>query len=206
MRGVWGLTLVMLVLQHGRSQEVYHNCGMEGDATSVVVRQLNRLKNRYVAPRADQIDSTATLGDILEPGNDEARWTDTVGAEIVGYVLDVKKGGTETCNCHSTNPQYRDTHIELILNPAHQQPVKRVIVEVTPRWRAIMKQQGIDWSTAALQKALTGHWVRVRGWLLFDLEHAGEAENTNPHGRANWRATAWEIHPITALEVVTKPK
>jgi hypothetical protein len=80
-----------------------------------------------------------------------------------------------------------------------------VIVEVTPRWRQMMKAQGVDWSTRTLQKTLPGHWVKVRGWLLFDLEHAGAAENTHPGGRANWRATAWEIHPITALEIVQHP-
>jgi len=80
-----------------------------------------------------------------------------------------------------------------------------VIVEVTPRWRAMMKLQGVDWSTNSLQKTLPGHWVRVRGWLLFDLEHAGEAENTNPGHPRNWRATAWEIHPVTGIETTQKP-
>jgi hypothetical protein len=39
--------------------------------------------------------------------------------------------------------------------------------------------------------------------LFFDGEHEHQAENTEPDGDRNWRATAWEIHPITSLEVVS---
>ncbi len=46
-----------------------------------------------------------------------------------------------------------------------------------------------------------GRWVKVRSWMLFDVEHLNEAENTAP-GRGNWRATAWEIHPVASVEVV----
>jgi hypothetical protein len=36
-------------------------------------------------------------------------------------------------------------------------PARRVIVEVTPRWRAIMAAaQGADWSTRALRDRLLG--------------------------------------------------
>src|SRR5262249_49423373 len=45
-------------------------------------------------------------------------------------------------------------------------------------------------------------FVEVTGWLLFDSAHVHEAENTNPGGRHNFRATCWEIHPITDLKVV----
>jgi hypothetical protein len=51
-----------------------------------------------------------------------------------------------------------------------------------------------------------GRWVRVTGWLLFDAEHANAAENTAPGRARNWRASAWEIHPITAVEVVPRPR
>lgn len=37
----------------------------------------------------------------------------------------------------------------------------------------------------------TLHKVRVSGWLLYDYEHAG----------ASWRASGWEIHPVTRVEV-----
>ena len=76
---------------------------------------------------------------------------------------------------------------------------------MTPRWRAALNAQGIDWSTATLQQTIEGHWVTVRGWRMFDAEHKAQAENTRPGGARNWRATAWEIHPVTAITIVPAP-
>lgn len=78
-----------------------------------------------------------------------------------------------------------------------------MIVEVTPRWLAIMTAKGVDWSTRTLRDRVLGRWVKVTGWMLFDVEHRKQAENTAPGRPRNWRATAWEIHPITAIKVVT---
>jgi len=77
---------------------------------------------------------------------------------------------------------------------------------VTPRIRAIMKQKGENWSTSALRDKLLGRWVRMDGWLFFDEEHDNTSENTAPQRPNNWRATAWEIHPLTAFEITVKPK
>jgi hypothetical protein len=125
------------------------------------------------------------------------------GAELRGYVIDVKPGGKETCNCKSGDVAHRDTHIELVADPNDSAPERRVIVEVSPRWRAKMLQQGVDWSTATLRNTFKDHWVTVKGWLLFDAEHANQAENTDPGGDANWRATSWEVHPITSLALAS---
>ena len=81
-----------------------------------------------------------------------------------------------------------------------------VIVEVTPRWRAMLAARGVDWSTATLRRQLLGRWVRVSGWLLFDAEHANAATNTAPGHPHDWRATAWEVHPINDLLVVPRPR
>ena len=188
------------------AQQVYRGCGMEGDATAPAARALNRLKNRYAAPPAWAMDSAATLAALLAPGDDHARWSEARGASIVGYVHDVKPGGIETTNCRARDLPDRDTHIELTLDPMDAAGPQRVIVEVTPRWRAMMAARGVDWSTAALRKAYLGHWVRVTGWLLFDAEHANAAENTAPGRARDWRATAWEVHPITAIAVVPRPR
>ncbi len=185
------------------SLETYNGCGMEGDARSAGVRALNRLKNRYTAPQ--QIDPAITLAAMLAPGRDTGRWKVKQGAEIVGYVFDMKVGGIESVNCHARSANERDTHIELVLDPMAGSPTQRVIVEVTPRWRAIMAAQGMDWSTRALRDRLLGRWIKVRGWMLFDMEHQNESENTAPGRPRNWRATAWEVHPITSIEVVTRP-
>jgi hypothetical protein len=183
--------------------EIYNGCGMEGDARSFGVQALNRLKNRYAAPQ--QVDPAVTLAAMLARGRDTGRWKVKQGAEIVGYVFDVKVGGIESTNCHARAAAQRDTHIELVLDPMSGAPSQRVIVEVTPRWRAIMAAQGVDWSTRALRDKLLGRWIKVRGWMLFDMEHQNESEDTAPGRQRNWRATAWEMHPITSIEVVQRP-
>jgi hypothetical protein len=218
--GLWGLLLTLAVaaawyLHHRRQTpriatqpafETFNGCGMEGDAASHAVRELNLLKNRYTAPEPQQIDPSVSLAAMLEPGDDRTRWNDHHGAEITGYVWDVKVGGVETVNCHAPDPPDRDTHIELVLDPMNGSEDRRVIVEVTPRSRAIAEQRGEDWSTPALRDHFHGRWVRVRGWLLFDTEHESQSLNTAPGRPRDWRATAWEIHPVTDLEVVERPR
>lgn len=186
--------------------ETFNGCGMEGDASNPAVRELNLLKNRYTAPEPQQIDPNVTLAAILEPGDDRTRWNDHHAGEITGYVWDVKVGGVETVNCRASDPPDRDTHIELVLDPMSGSEARRVIVEVTPRWRSIAEQRGEDWSTNAIRDHFQGRWVRVRGWLLFDTEHESQSVNTAPGRHRDWRATAWEIHPVTSIEVVDRAR
>lgn len=186
--------------------ETLDGCPIEGDASNPAVRELNRLKNRTTAPDPQQIDPAVTLAALVEPGDDRSRWSDRRAAEITGYVQDVKVGGVETVNCRATDPEHRDTHIELVLDPMNASEGHRVIVEVTPRMRALAEQRGEDWSTSALRDHFQGRWVRVRGWLLFDTEHVTQSVNTAPGRPRDWRATAWEIHPVTSLEVTTRPR
>jgi hypothetical protein len=173
-----------------------------GDATTVPLKALNRLKNRESAPNDSDIDPSATLAALLQPGDDASRWDDQKGATLAGYVADVKVGGIETVNCHARDALHRDTHIDLTLSAADASNERRhVIVEVTPRWRAKMKAQGTDWSTATLRQTILGRCVKVTGWLLFDAEHKPQSANTAPDNSHDWRGTAWEVHPITSMDV-----
>ena len=45
-------------------------------------------------------------------------------------------------------------------------------------------------------------WCEFEGWLYFDLGHDEESENIAPGNPENWRATAWEVHPITKITVM----
>jgi len=131
--------------------KTFNGCGMEGDAKKPAMKALNRLKNRYTAPGGGEINSAITLAAILAPGNDVGRWKVKCGAEIVGYVYDVKPGPVESVYCSARHVADRDTHIELVLNPMDSPATRRLIVEVTPRWRAITAAQGVNWSTRALR-------------------------------------------------------
>jgi hypothetical protein len=93
-----------------------------------------------------------------------------------------------------------DTHIEIALSPAAP-PTERVIVEVTPPWRAMMAARGIDWRTPTLDANLRNRHVEITGWLMLDVEHLHQSRNTEPNNPTDWRATAWEVHPITGIRV-----
>ena len=164
-------------------------------------RTFNALKNRTALPTAADFDPRVTLEALLAPGDDRTRWSQTKAATVEGYVVRVHDAGPESANCFSSTRL--DAHIEMARR-ADAPPNERVIVEVTPPMREWARREGHDWSTPTLQRELTGRRVRVEGWLLFDDEHDEDAENTRRAHRDNWRATAWEIHPVTRITVVSR--
>jgi hypothetical protein len=191
----------------GDDASVLANCPLEGDTAVAAVQHLNVLKRRMTIPSAADMDHSVTMAALTVPGDDTTRWNAAKGATIEGYVADVKVGGVESVNCHTHQAAYRDTHIELTLKPNDHDETTYVIVEVTPQVRQKMAVSGTDWSTTTLRKQLLGKWIQVAGWLLFDTEHTQNAANTNPAGKHNWRATVWEIHPITSITLLPgKPK
>ena len=163
------------------------------------MQALNKLKNRTLLPQESDYDDRVTLNALLQPNDDSTRWSDTSASRVEGYVVSVRDGSVESANCYSLF--LRDTHIELALS-RDASPRERVELEVTPRIREWAKGQGWDWSTGALASELVGHWCQFEGWLLFDTGHDEESENVNAGGAKNWRATAWEIHPVTLIKVI----
>ena len=189
----------------------FEGCILEGDPSPtgsqfLRIQDRNRFKNRNALPTAAVFDPAVTLAQLVgDRTDDTGRFDEGKAAEITGWVVHVKKGGAETTNCHQTDSVHVDAHIELALSPTDTLKNRRVIVEITPRWRAAMKGAGVDWSTATLQHTIEHHWIRVSGWLFSDSEHKNVAENTKPGGDTNWRATVWELHPVTKLSVVAHP-
>src|SRR6266446_1813176 len=159
---------------------MFHGCPPEGLTTQAHRQESNRKKNRITRPQAADIDAGATIDSVLHSGGDQDRWSDTRGASIVAYVVEVKKGSKETVNCGDTDSAYIDTHIDVVRDPTDTRKIVRMIVEVTPRWRSFMSQQGADWTTRTLKETLQGHWVRFTGWLFWDFEHVNASEHTKP--------------------------
>ena len=120
--------------------------------------------------------------------------------------LDVKVGGIESTNCHARAVDQRDTHIELVLDPMAGSPGparhrRGHSLAGGRSWR--LKERTGQRGRCAIK--LLGRWIEVRGWMLFDVEHQNQSENTAPGRERDWRATAWEIHPVTSIEVVQRP-
>src|SRR5215203_3850980 len=175
---------------------VARNCPSVGFALTTNARNLHRLKNRTAFPQAADFDSRVTLDQLLQSGDDRNRWSTERAARIQGQVIDVAYAGIEATNCFS--PCRRDIHI-LIANRKDAAKKEQVVVEVTPNLRDWATEQGMDWSEQTLQGQLVGHWCEFEGWLYFDVGHAEEAENTAAQNSSNWRATAWEVHPVTKI-------
>ena len=174
-------------------------CPAAGFAVTPAARNLARLKNRTAMPRPEDFDAAVTLDALLRPGDDRARWSEARAAAVEGYVVAVSRAGTEAANCFS--PARRDIHVHVAARA--DAPLREsVVIEVTPHFGRRAGGLGRDWSEAALRRDLLGRLCRFEGWLLFDREHADEAENTAPGVSGNWRATAWELHPVTRVSAV----
>jgi hypothetical protein len=184
------LTTAALILKH--------HCPASGFAFSTERRELHRLKNRTAIPQPADFDTAITLQKMLEAGDDHNRWAATRAARVEGYVLSIAKGPIELSNCYV--PCSRDIHIHVGLRP-DAPPREQVVLEITSRMLEWARHQGLDWSEETLRGEMLSHWCSFEGWLLYDSHHAGEAENSVPGRADNWRATAWEIHPITNFEI-----
>ena len=175
------------------------NCPSVGIALTSKARDLHRLKNRTSLPQPADFDSRITLDALLQRGDDRTRWSTDRAARIQGEVIDVAYAGTEATNCF--HPSRRDIHIDIATRKGVAKN-ERVVLEVTPPLREWARQRGMDWSAETLHAQLVGRWCEFEGWLYFDVGHAEESENTAPNKPENWRATAWEVHPITKITVI----
>ena len=175
------------------------NCPSAGIALTSRARYLHRMKNRTALPQPADFDPRVTLDALLQPGDDSSRWSNDRAARVQGLVIDAGYARPEATNCF--NPCRRDIHI-LIAKHKDAAQTEEVVVEVTPKFQDWAAQQGIDWSAPTLHSQLVGHWCEFEGWLYFDLGHAEESENIHPQRPGNWRATAWEIHPVTKITVI----
>ena len=178
---------------------VARDCPSAGIGLTSRARNLHRLKNRTMFPQESDFDSGITLDALLQPGHDRNRWSTDRAARIQGEVIDVAYAGAEAANCF--NPCRRDIHI-LIAQRKGAEKNQQVVLEVTPNLRDWAAERGMDWSERKLYEQLVGHWCEFEGWLYFDVGHDEDSENTAPGKSDNWRATAWEIHPITKITVI----
>lgn len=163
-------------------------CGIKGDGKTKKMQYDDSLKNRPATK-----PTTATFK-LFEPGEDSKRFKPEQVGQITGYVVNVKWGGSETCNCHTKNKTDLDIHIEIAqtLNPAKGDVV---ICEVT----RFTKTPEMSYENI---KAMTGKKVTVSGYLFFDEEHKQNAINTSPQGTFLWRRTCWEIHPVYKIKTI----
>jgi hypothetical protein len=136
-------------------------------------------------------------------------------ASLNGYLYYAKNGGAESSNCLLDGADDIDFHIGIgsdagtaaraqAKSPglSSAERSQAVIVEMTPHWRA---RYELGWSLAEVQKAV-GRQVYVVGQLLADNEHDDAKDDCAYNGTGGpgphcWRATIWELHPVTRFLV-----
>ncbi len=167
-----------------------------------------RLQHSYLSEQKNRVEGPShyerlTFADFLAlpalPARYSAADWEIVRAQsrravrLEGYIAEVihaRDGAT-----YGRPPDEGDFHLHLreAREPqcAPESPRGRQIVtEVTPHFQP----PKTGWSYEAL-RALCERQVRVRisGWLLHDYQHLRDV--------GDWRVSAWEIHPVTQIEV-----
>jgi hypothetical protein len=120
---------------------------------------------------------------------------DGVAYEMTGgFVLDVSKQRSETCNCK--DKAARDFHIIVVPDPGDVgDKSKYVIVEVTPRIKKMF-----NWTDQEIL-SLKKNFVDFYGYKFADLEHKNMSVQSNPKRKACWRGSINEIHPVTKFVI-----
>jgi hypothetical protein len=109
--------------------------------------------------------------------------------EGIFLVNKIKPEGAESPNCGLTDPEEVDWHMYTSDTAGLSEISKTVVVETTARTRPLHKWVKVDLD-AVVNKNVP---VRISGWLLYDYEHIPVI--------GTQRASVWEIHPITKIEV-----
>lgn len=176
-------------------------CGATGDGGD---RDTNLRKNRTDLPSAYHDVTFDAIAQLPYPTGPKHRhdWTAVQLAEIqrfegvavrtVGYLAALKPqngGSGESTNCHMTRSSEVDWHMALV-ETLGQGETESVVIETTPR----IRRNHAAWTVATVNRWVDQDTlVRISGWLMFDPEHRNHLNK--------YRATLWEIHPITRIEV-----
>jgi len=137
---------------------------------------------------------------------------------VVGYLYDIKVEGKESSNCQlddDASHENVDFHIFIGFDPVIAEKIRNkqtltaeerkavtqesVIVEMTPHYREAFHP---EWTAEAVM-AQKGQLVKVLGQLMVDNEHyvSGQDCARAPRTATCWRASVWELHPVTDFEV-----
>jgi hypothetical protein len=141
---------------------------------------LETLKERTRIPL---VYDTLSVSQMVKLGQTSDRGDDGRGICLDGYILEAAPERDEKDN---------DIHI-WIAGVRGDNVSQCVVAEVTD----LFKPEHPEWTTSKLNSLVVDAWhvhVRIWGWLLWDTKHAAQV--------GKYRATQWEIHPVTKIEVL----
>lgn len=200
-------------------------------ATGTYDAYLNSLKNATPSPDsvpvsflrlAEFVELDRKISFALETRNHEvhkgdlARLGEGQVVGLVGYVYSLQLAGIESANCLLTGEQNADFMLHLGFDKAatamlhsdnplpsdERRKIQQtsVVAEITPYYRYKFRP---NWTLEKL-RAIVGKQVKILGQLMMDSEHYKPAQDCgypSANQRTCWRASAWEIHPVTAIYV-----
>lgn len=191
----------------------FRKCVACGSAKTQSFRDLNVLKNRDDAATNTQ---EVTVAEIRKKANDSGHFDPKQQVSLTAFVASLDKGGfEESCNCGRDD--LRDIHINVVASEAEKNDkTKFVVVEITPRWQEKfgMNRSDYDAMLESVKTQILHKRVKFEGWMLRDIAHLTESKTTAAKGTpvctdkkgepkpCIWRATAWEVHPVTKFTVV----
>lgn len=182
----------------------HDTCGPSGAADSTdpaLNEQKNRIKPTPQTKHKTVAQFRALATPRASPKATRDQWSDndanhvaqieSTPVHVIGYLVGRAREHSESTNCGADDADGVDTHTWLVDSPDDDKTTS-IVAEVTPRWRLANK----GWSPSALQALVEqGAQLRISGWPMFDEDHPEQLKKT--------RATLWEIHPITDIEVNT---
>lgn len=163
---------------------------------------LNAFKNRNTFPSSSDFNKSITLQDLVASDATEGKFSDSMAVEIQGFVGKVILGGRESANLHSTDPDKRTVRLYLSSSASDVDPKHQLIATITPFMIAAAAKRGENYTVEALRQQLLGKKVQIQGWLFYNVMHREEAYAENPDGQRIYRASCWEVTPVTSVKVV----
>lgn len=146
------------------------------------------------APRVSRVSRARSRASLPAAARQAIEANEARGVALVGHLV----GATESAPGAGGCPDPAEPRVLLSVSgrpPGSRAEAKAlaaeaVVAAVTPLWEA----RNAGWRPAALRRlAREGARVRVSGWPMYDPSHPAQVGRT--------RATLWEIHPVTRIEV-----
>jgi len=171
-------------------------CPKAGDASTPEKKQLNVFKNTGMGT-GSRVPELLPLRNLLPSVKRKDRNLFMNGAYVSteGILVSFEEEGPESCNCQLATKREKDGDVHMYLGLKDNAAKKNcIVVEITPAFKKKHPQY------ADLLHANSK--VRITGFLLYDFIHEKDALATCTHCAGAWRKTCWEIHPVTAVELL----
>ncbi len=188
-------TILSLLLFNVCISQTEEPCPVEGRSPSDIAKRMNVLKNRDITNGVANPNIVADS--ILKGGpEDTGKYKNSDYATVTGYVLGADDAGPESCNCFSNDTNKQNIKIYIGQNLSSWKD-SVFVVEITPPFKKLHREINAD--------GLIGLKITVTGKMMYNFEAKKFALNACSKCRTTDRKTAWEICPVTDIQVTPTP-